>query len=547
MLNEDALIPFHSSDPTGKRVLVLAPHPDDETIGCGGTLVLHALAGDPVRVIFLTNGAKGDISGRFDRETYIRIRQQEARSACACLGITDIEFWPFEDRELYRTEFTVKMLMDQIATYRPELIYAPSPFEFHPDHRAASSLGQRVMANCNARTELMFYEVNQPVQVNRLVDITPVLDRKKQALRCYQSQLQERPYDDISLALSRFRSMTLPAETTHAEGFLLFAKDQYEQATPWSGERYADCQPETDLYALGVIVRTQGMRESLLIEALTSIATQPKTCLAVVVVHANADRLESIHVACQSIDSLAYVIIHADETDKRRGYPLNLGLQYCLWHHKRIDGVAFLDDDDILYSNFSERMLEALNRTGSDVIYAASNRCVPGHPPTEGYQPISILNLFVQNFIPINSYVIRRDSLIRKPVWVDETLAVTEDWHFLLKLIQNGYRFEAILDIVSEFRMVSDGNMPTKIEPEVWMHASKIIQEYVEKTIFQLNGNIIRDVMLSALYRDADHAAVTESLQKKIHELEMVLPSSNRSGLYKWLKRMEPPFMKRIK
>ncbi len=55
MQTEDKLIPFHSIDPTGRRVLVLAPHPDDETIGCGGSLVLHAAAGDPVRVIFLTN------------------------------------------------------------------------------------------------------------------------------------------------------------------------------------------------------------------------------------------------------------------------------------------------------------------------------------------------------------------------------------------------------------------------------------------------------------------------------------------------------------
>jgi hypothetical protein len=60
-MSEDQFIPFHSTDLTGKRLLVLAPHPDDETIGCGGSLVLHKEAHDPVKVIFLTNGAKGDM------------------------------------------------------------------------------------------------------------------------------------------------------------------------------------------------------------------------------------------------------------------------------------------------------------------------------------------------------------------------------------------------------------------------------------------------------------------------------------------------------
>ena len=64
METEEKLIPYQSSDLTGKRVLMLAPHPDDETIGCGGSLALHAGAGDPIKVVFLTNGAKGDTSGR---------------------------------------------------------------------------------------------------------------------------------------------------------------------------------------------------------------------------------------------------------------------------------------------------------------------------------------------------------------------------------------------------------------------------------------------------------------------------------------------------
>ena len=78
MLTEDSLIPFHSTDLTGKRVLVLAPHPDDETFGCGGSLALHAEAGDPVKVVFLTNGAAGEASGKTDKGQYVKLRQNEA-------------------------------------------------------------------------------------------------------------------------------------------------------------------------------------------------------------------------------------------------------------------------------------------------------------------------------------------------------------------------------------------------------------------------------------------------------------------------------------
>ena len=93
METEEKLIPYHATDLTGKKVLVFAPHPDDETIGCGGSLALHIKAGDPVKVVFLTNGAKGDSSGEIAKESYVELRKDEANKACAFLGVTDLEFW----------------------------------------------------------------------------------------------------------------------------------------------------------------------------------------------------------------------------------------------------------------------------------------------------------------------------------------------------------------------------------------------------------------------------------------------------------------------
>ena len=73
MLQESDIIPFHCSPPIGEKILVLAPHPDDETLGCGGTIRLLRKAKKQVKVIFLTSGDKADmthpLSKNIHRET----------------------------------------------------------------------------------------------------------------------------------------------------------------------------------------------------------------------------------------------------------------------------------------------------------------------------------------------------------------------------------------------------------------------------------------------------------------------------------------------
>jgi LmbE family N-acetylglucosaminyl deacetylase len=219
MLGEERLIPYQTTDLTGTKVLVLAPHPDDETIGCGGSLCLHRKAKDPVKIIFLTNGAKGDLTGKREKETIVAMRKREAIEACEEMGVTDLEFWGFEDRGLAEADGVLAYIIDLLKTFRPGVVYSPSLWEFHPDHRAASFLLCKAASRCAFDFDILFYEVGQPLRPNCLVDITPVLDTKLRATQAYRSQLEIKPYGEIISALNRFRSLTLSSSVTHAEAF----------------------------------------------------------------------------------------------------------------------------------------------------------------------------------------------------------------------------------------------------------------------------------------------------------------------------------------
>lgn len=221
--NEEQLIPYHAADPTGRRVLVLAPHPDDETFGCGGTLARHTAAGDPVRVVILTDGSRGDFSGRYQTADYIQLRQREVLQAAEILGVSDLHFWPFKDRQLTSEISKARnMLLEMLEDYQPQRIYIPSLLEFHPDHRATAHLLISLLKHLPDNLEVAFCEINQPLCINTLVDITKVLKTKKLAIEVYKSQLTEQDYDDYVLALNRFRAQTLPPAVSHAEGFSLW-------------------------------------------------------------------------------------------------------------------------------------------------------------------------------------------------------------------------------------------------------------------------------------------------------------------------------------
>ncbi len=221
--------------PRSERTLVLAPHPDDESIGCGGTLAKQTDAGARVKVVFLTDGAEGDRSLRAlaegDRKAGLRQelvarRRREAGEALSVLAVADFEFLAARDGGLDAGDRAlVEALAGIVDRFQPDLVLLPFVADRHPDHRAATPcllaavdlLGERRLEELPCAG----YEVWSPAQPNALVDISAQVERKRKAIGAYASQVAETDYADGALALNRYRAVSGLLRGRYAEALHL--------------------------------------------------------------------------------------------------------------------------------------------------------------------------------------------------------------------------------------------------------------------------------------------------------------------------------------
>jgi len=203
-------------------VLVIAPHPDDESIGPGATLALHAELGDPIAALFVTSGVHGDSDRRHDPQEYVRVRQEEARAAAGVLGIGRTDFWGYPD-SMVVTEGDLAgvaaRLADVLAAERPDVIYAPHRGESHSDHHFVALAVERARKLAGGRGRVLGYEVWSPLDADVAVDVARTYARKLEAIRKYGSQLEKHDIPRAVDGLNRFRAVLLPPGGQWAEVF----------------------------------------------------------------------------------------------------------------------------------------------------------------------------------------------------------------------------------------------------------------------------------------------------------------------------------------
>ena len=207
-----------------RTIVVFAPHPDDELLGCGGVIAKRKKQGYKVVICIATNGKN-------------EVRFEEEKKSCEYLQIDHIEFLNFPDLHLDSVpkEKLTKKLLEVIDKYKPEEVYMPHRFDLHTDHRVLSEAllvairpkykntpTYAYTYETMSETGWNFQESSNSFNPNVYEDITEEIEQKKTALKMHESQVYQYPSSrsvEAVEALAVYRGVQ--AEMKYAEAFCL--------------------------------------------------------------------------------------------------------------------------------------------------------------------------------------------------------------------------------------------------------------------------------------------------------------------------------------
>lgn len=224
------------------RVLVIAAHPDDEVLGCGGTIARHAANGDEVHVVIMAEGITSRSSGRDVNHSATDLSDlaKVAHEANHALGVVSLEMLSFPDNRIDSLDRldVIKAVEQIVARIKPEIVYTHHSGDVNIDHRIVH---EAVYTACRPVPEhsvktLLFFEIPSSTEwmpagsaphfaPNWFVDISSHLENKLEALRIYSQEMRPWPHARSVEALgylARWRGATIGSPA--AEAFVLGRK-----------------------------------------------------------------------------------------------------------------------------------------------------------------------------------------------------------------------------------------------------------------------------------------------------------------------------------
>jgi len=223
------------------KILVVAAHPDDEVLGCGGTLARLSQEGHTVHTLFLADGESSRTTGKKTASSKLmHERKKAADRAKQILGCSSIEFCNLMDNRLDGIDLLdiVKIVEKYIHRYSPELVFTHHAGDLNIDHRIAH---EAVITACrpqpgNSVKELLFFEIPSstewcPPNSHKIftptvfVDISSTISDKLKALQAYENEMRHFPHPrsiEAVEALTRWRGATIGVPA--AEAYILGRK-----------------------------------------------------------------------------------------------------------------------------------------------------------------------------------------------------------------------------------------------------------------------------------------------------------------------------------
>lgn len=218
-----------------KSILVVAAHPDDEVLGCGGYIANQVRSGGEVFVTFLSDGVTSRLGNLGLQE--IESRRNAARLASKVLGVSDVSFGDFPDNKLDASPLleVIKSIETVVERIRPQIVLTHFRGDLNIDHRIVN---QAVLTACRPAPkqgvkEILFFEVPSSTEwqvptegeafaPNWFEDISQTLELKIKALMMYEHELREWPHPRSVKAveyLARWRGSSCGVDA--AEAFVL--------------------------------------------------------------------------------------------------------------------------------------------------------------------------------------------------------------------------------------------------------------------------------------------------------------------------------------
>ncbi|MEH2363209.1 PIG-L deacetylase family protein [Nostoc sp.] len=212
-LNNPSVLPWRSvNEIASSPVLIVAPHPDDETLGCGGAIALLRSLNCHVQVLVISDGTLSHPrSQKYPADRLKPLREAETLSALKLLGVevNDVTFLRMQDGSIpTQYQSAVVSCCAYIREIAPQIIFLPWRYDPHADHRATWKLIHAVLDDLRLSPRLIEYPIwdwdseqrgSLPASVEVTtwrLNISTVVELKQQAIAAYRSQITDLIDDD---------------------------------------------------------------------------------------------------------------------------------------------------------------------------------------------------------------------------------------------------------------------------------------------------------------------------------------------------------------